>query len=62
VGEAVGGLLVLLSLCGFGCISAVVEEDVCIRDCRCLGLCKVGIVSCSVSDKCERGRGSLVIG
>jgi hypothetical protein len=51
---------VLWSLCVFGYI--VVEEGVCVRDCRGLGLCKVGIVVCSVGDKCEGGRGSLVIG
>jgi hypothetical protein len=62
VGKVVWGLLFLLSLCVFGYISVIVEEDVCVRDCRCLGLCKVGIVGCLVCDECEGGRGSLVTG
>jgi hypothetical protein len=33
-----GGVLV------FGCISIVVVEDVCVRDCRGLGLCAIGTV------------------
>jgi hypothetical protein len=32
------------------------------RDCRCLDLCKVGIVGWSVGDECEGGRGSLLSG
>jgi hypothetical protein len=59
-GESSVGLLLLWSLCVFGYISFVEEEGVCIRDCRSLGLCKVCTVGCSVSDKCEGGRGSLV--
>jgi hypothetical protein len=55
-------LLFLLSLCVFGYISVVVEEGVCVRDCRGLGLCKVGIVGCSVGDECEGRRSSLVTG
>jgi hypothetical protein len=43
-GKAVQGLLFLGSLCVFGSISVVVVEDACVRDCRGLGLCKVGIV------------------
>jgi hypothetical protein len=62
VGKAVWGLLFLWSLYVFGYISVVVEEGVCVRDCRGLGLCKVGIVGCSVSDECEGGKGSLVTG
>jgi hypothetical protein len=45
----------------FGYISVVVEEGVCVRDCRDLGFCKVGIVGCSVGDECEGGS-SLVTG
>jgi hypothetical protein len=55
-------LLFLLSLCVFGYISVVVEEGVCVRDCRGLGLCKVGIVDSSVGDECLGGMGSLVTG
>jgi hypothetical protein len=61
-GKQCGGLLFLWSLCVFGYISVVVEEGVYFRNCRGLGLCKVGIVVCSVGDECEGGRGSLVIG
>jgi hypothetical protein len=57
----VWGLLFLWSLCVFGYISVVVEEGVYVRDCRGLGLCKVGIVGCSVGDECEGGS-SLVTG
>jgi hypothetical protein len=32
--------------CEFGYIFAVVEEGVCVRDCRGLGLYKVGMVGC----------------
>jgi hypothetical protein len=52
----------LWSLCMFGYISVVVKENVSFRDCRCLVLCKVGIIGCSVGDDCEGGRGSLVTG
>jgi hypothetical protein len=62
VGKSASGLLFLWSLCMFGSISVAVEESVCIRDCRGLGLCKVGTVDCSVGDKYEGGRGSLVTG
>jgi hypothetical protein len=50
------------SLCVFGCISVVVVEGACDRDCTGLGLCKVGIVGWSVSDECVGGRYSLVTG
>jgi hypothetical protein len=60
--KAVWGLLFLWSLCVFGYISVIVKEDVCVRDCRGLGLYKVGLVGCSVGDECEQGRGSLVTG
>jgi hypothetical protein len=43
-----------------GYISIVVIEAVCVRDCRGLGLCRVGIVGWSVSDECVRVRGTLV--
>jgi hypothetical protein len=56
----VWGLLFLWFLCVFEYISVVVEEGVYVRDCRELGLCKVGIVACPVGDKCEGGRGILV--
>jgi hypothetical protein len=62
VGKALWGLLLLWSLCVFGYISVVIAEGVCVRDCRCLGLCKVGIIGCSVGDECEGRRGSLVTG
>jgi hypothetical protein len=39
-----GGCWALWSLCVFGCISVVVVEGVCVRDCRGLGLCAVGTV------------------
>jgi hypothetical protein len=39
-----GDCLVLWPLCMFGCISAVVVEGACVRDCRVLVLCTVGIV------------------
>jgi hypothetical protein len=41
----------------FGCISVVVLEGACVRG---LGLCKVGIVGCSVGDECVARRSSLV--
>jgi hypothetical protein len=46
----------------FGNISVVVEEGVCVRDCKGLGLYKVGIVGCSVGDEYEGRWGSLVTG
>jgi hypothetical protein len=53
VGKAVWRLVYLWSLCVFRYVSVVVEEGVCVRDCRGLGLYKVGIVDWSVSDGCE---------
>jgi hypothetical protein len=62
VGKAVWGLLFLWFLCVFEYLSVVVEEGVCVQDCRGLGLCEVGVVGCSVGDESEGGRGSLVTG
>jgi hypothetical protein len=39
--------------CSIGC---------CVRDCRRLGLCKVGVVGWTAGDECVGGRGSLVTG
>jgi hypothetical protein len=39
-----GGCWFFWSLYVFGCISVVVVEGACVRDCRDLGLCKVGIL------------------
>jgi hypothetical protein len=36
-GKQCGGCWVLWSLCVFGCISVVVVEGACVRDCRGLG-------------------------
>jgi hypothetical protein len=58
----VWGLLFLWSFCMFGSFSVVVEEVVCVRGCRGLGLCKVGIVGWSVCDECEGGRSCFVSG
>jgi hypothetical protein len=46
----------LWSLCVFGCISIVVE-GACVRNCRGMGLCKVGKVGWSEGDECVGGRG-----
>jgi hypothetical protein len=46
--------------CG-GYIPFVVEDD-CVRDCRVLWICKIGIVVLSVGNECEGGRGRLVTG
>jgi hypothetical protein len=51
-GEAVWGCWFLFSLCVFGCIFVILEEVVCVRDCRTLGLCNVGIVGWSAGDEC----------
>jgi hypothetical protein len=59
-GKQYGGCWFLWSLCLFGCISVVVVEGACVRDCRSLELCKVGIVGWSVGDECIGGRGSLL--
>jgi hypothetical protein len=40
-----GGCWILWPLCVLGCISAVVVEDACVRDCKGLGVCIVGTVS-----------------
>jgi hypothetical protein len=39
-----GGCWVLCLLCVFECISVIVVEGVCVRDCRGLGFCTVGTV------------------
>jgi hypothetical protein len=39
-----GDCWVLWTLCVFGCISFVITDSVCIRDCNSLGLCAVGEV------------------
>jgi hypothetical protein len=54
-GESSWGLLFCVP-CVFGYISVVVEEGVCVRVCKDLGLYTVGIVGCSVGDECEGGR------
>jgi hypothetical protein len=61
-GKQLGELLFLWFLCVFGYISVVVEEGVCVRDWRHFGLCKVSIVVCSVGNKCEGVKDSLVTG
>jgi hypothetical protein len=58
----VWGCWFLWVLCVFGCISVVVVQGACVRDCRGLGLCKVGIVGLSVGDECVGGRCYLVTG
>jgi hypothetical protein len=49
-GKQLGELPFLWFLCVFGYISVVVEEGVCVRDCRCLGLYNVSIVGCLMGD------------
>jgi hypothetical protein len=49
-------------LCVFGSISVIVVEGAYVRDCRGLGLCKVGIIGWSAGDGCVGGRCSLVTG
>jgi hypothetical protein len=61
-GKHWGGCWFLWSFCVFGFISFVVVEGACVRDCRVLGLCKLGIVGWSVGDVCVGRRGSLVTG
>jgi hypothetical protein len=39
-----GGCWIWQPLCVFGCISIVVAEGICVKDCRGLGLCAVGTV------------------
>jgi hypothetical protein len=58
-GKQCGGYWFLLSFCVFGCISVVVE-GACVRDCRGLGFCKVGIVGWSAGHECVGGSDSLV--
>jgi hypothetical protein len=58
----VSELLFLCSLCLFGYIFVVVEEDICVRNCRGLGLCRVVIVGWSVGDEYQGGWGSLGTG
>jgi hypothetical protein len=43
-GKRYEGCWVLWPLCVFGCISTVVVEGSCVRDCRGLGVCIVGTV------------------
>jgi hypothetical protein len=38
----------------FGCISVVVVEGACVRDCRGLGFCTVGTVGLSAGGDCRR--------
>jgi hypothetical protein len=45
----------------FGCISVVVEHAY-VRDCRGLGLYKVGIAGLSADNECVGRKGSLVTG
>jgi hypothetical protein len=58
----VGAAGFLWSLYVFWCISIVVVEGACVRDCRGLRLSKVGIVGWQVGDECVGGKGSLVTG
>jgi hypothetical protein len=44
VGEEVWSYWVLWPLCVFGCISVVVVEGVCVKDCRGLELYTIGTV------------------
>jgi hypothetical protein len=44
VEEEVWVLLLLRLLFVFGCISTVVVEGACVRDCRCLRMCLVSTV------------------
>jgi hypothetical protein len=43
-------------LCVLVCISVVVVEGACVRDCRVLGLCAVGTVSEPAGGECAGGR------
>jgi di/tricarboxylate transporter len=47
MGDELWGLLSFLALVHVWCISAVVVEGVCVRDCRGLGFCTVDTVGCS---------------
>jgi hypothetical protein len=42
------------------CISVVVVEGACVRDCRGLDFCTVATVGQSASGECVGGRGSVV--
>jgi hypothetical protein len=57
-----GGCCFLWPLCVLECISVTVVYGACVRDCRGLGLCKVGMVGWSASVQYVGGRGSLVTG
>jgi hypothetical protein len=46
----------------FGCISIVVVEGSCVRDCRGLGLNAVGTAGQSAGGECIVGKGSVVTG
>jgi hypothetical protein len=61
-GKQCGICCFLSSLCVFGCISVFVIKGACVRDCRGLEFCKVGIIDWSLGDECVGGRGSLVTG
>jgi hypothetical protein len=62
VEEVVQGLQCFVTLvCVFGCISVGVFSA-CVRECRGLGLCKVGIVGWSACGECMGERDSLVTG
>jgi hypothetical protein len=54
------GCWVFWPLCVFGCISVVVVYGACVKNCRGLGLYKVGTVGWSVDGECVGGRGSVV--
>jgi hypothetical protein len=61
MGEYVWGLLGFVALVHVGCISVVVVEGVCVRDCRGSGLYTVGIGQ-SAGGECVGGRGTVLIG
>jgi hypothetical protein len=61
-GGNIGASGVLWPLCVLGCTSVVVVWDVCVRDCRGLGLCKVGTVGWSEGKEYVGGSGSVVTG
>jgi hypothetical protein len=56
-----GGAVIVVLVCVW-VYFFVVEDSICVRDCRGFGVCQVGIVGCSVGDYCEGGRDSLVTG
>jgi hypothetical protein len=59
-GEALWGLLGFVALVCVRYISVIVVQGACVRDCKWLELCKVGIVSWSAGDECVGGWCSLV--